>query len=130
VVTLADDCFSDTVVRSSSASQVARVANLLMRQPGLSVSVEGYSDSSARDAQSRARAEAIRHELIANGVPPGSVSAAGLGDQRPLSSNATSQGRKENSRVEIVLAGDPIGKLPLWEQTYSLTRGEQRPSGR
>ncbi len=130
VVTLADDCFSDTVVRSSSASQVARVANLLMRQPGLSVSVQGYSDSSARDAQSRARAEAIRHELIANGVPPGSVSATGLGGQRPLSSNATSQGRKENSRVEIVIAGDVIGKLPLWEQTYSLTRGEQRPSGR
>ncbi|MBZ5611282.1 MAG: OmpA family protein [Acidobacteriia bacterium] len=130
VATLPDDSFVGGVVRGASAGQVARMATILMRQPGLSVSVEGHSDSAARDTQARERADAVRHELVANGVPAGSVSATGLGDSRPLSSNATSQWRKENSRVEIVIAGDAIGKLPLWEQTYSLTRPEQHPSGR
>jgi hypothetical protein len=33
-------------------------------------------------------------------------------------------GRIENRRVEVVISGDPIGKLAFWEQTYQL--GAQR----
>ncbi len=122
VATLSDDCFRGAELGRESAGQTARIAAILAGEPGLSVSIEGYTDSAARESLSRERAEAVRRELVAHGVPARSVSAAGLGTSRPLASNANVEGRKENSRVEIVITGDPIGRLPLWDQTYSLKR--------
>ncbi len=37
-----------------------------------------------------------------------------------LTSNSTATGREQNRRVEIVISGDPIGSLPVWDRTYSL----------
>jgi hypothetical protein len=65
--------------------------------------------------------------LIESGVPSAGISAAGFGDRRPLGSNATPQGRKENSRVEIVISGDEIGTLPLWGPGYTLTGAAADP---
>jgi hypothetical protein len=36
-------------------------------------------------------------------------------------SNATEQGRMENRRVEIVITGDEIGKVPSWDRTYPVS---------
>jgi len=47
--------------------------------------------------------------------------ARGLGDTRPLTSNATAAGREQNRRVEIVISGSPIGDMPYWAQSYTLT---------
>jgi hypothetical protein len=58
---------------------------------------------------------------MANGAPAGTISAAGLGDSRPVGPNSTPEARKENSRVEIVISGNAIGKLPVWDKTYTVT---------
>jgi hypothetical protein len=44
-----------------------------------------------------------------------------LGASRPLTSNASAAGRVENRRVEIVIAGDPIGSMPFWDRSYTLS---------
>jgi outer membrane protein OmpA-like peptidoglycan-associated protein len=43
--------------------------------------------------------------LIAHGVKPDLISARGLGEAEPVASNATAQGRAQNRRVEVTLAG-------------------------
>jgi len=100
------------------------LALTLRRYPALSVRVEGYTDDQGSDradqSVSEQHAQAVRQVLLANGLPPASVSALGYGKSRPIVSNATSGGREENRRVEIVISGPPIGERALWDRTYSL----------
>jgi flagellar motor protein MotB len=118
VVTIGDADFDGNSVRGAAAERIARLSAVIGSHPGLQVSVEGYSDSAAKRMASEDRANAVRRVLMNTGLSAASVSASGLGDSRPLGS----AGQEENSRVEIVISGDPIGRLPFWEHTYSLTR--------
>ncbi len=52
---------------------------------------------------STARATDVVRFLVAKGVSPNMISAAGFGDSRPVASNDTPQGRAKNRRVEIVI---------------------------
>ena len=101
---------------------MARVAAILKAQPGLRVEVDGHTDSANTEALASRRAEAVRDVLIGYGLPAGAVTARGLGNTRPLVSNAAATGRVENRRVEIVISGDPIGTLPFWDRAYTLSR--------
>jgi outer membrane protein OmpA-like peptidoglycan-associated protein len=77
------------------------------------VMVEGYADSQGSDAYnldlSQRRADAVRTYLVFRGYPADRVLARGMGEKSPIADNATSEGRANNRRVEIVLA-NPIAK--------------------
>jgi outer membrane protein OmpA-like peptidoglycan-associated protein len=123
VATLADSAFSGWELTAPASGQVARFAAILRAHPGLHIAVEGNTDSSATEALSFQRAEAVRRVLIAQGLPAGSVTARGLGDTHPFGSNSGAAGREANRRVEIVITGDSIGDLPFWDHPYTLTPG-------
>ena len=108
------------VSHSPAASAGSR--SILQAYPGLQIAVEGSSDSAANDAQAGKRAESVRQMLVARGLAANHCTARGLGDSRPLVANSTAAGREQNRRVEIVISGDPIGTLPFWDRTYSLTQ--------
>lgn len=75
------------------------------------VRVEGNTDSTPiATAQfpsnwelSTARATAVLQTLLAHGVTPHQLSAAGYADQRPIASNATIAGRHFNRHVDIIV---------------------------
>lgn len=121
VSTIPDDGFRAGVLRDGISPELAQFAHVVARYPGLRVSIEGYADTADKQALTAERAEAVRHVLTAAGLPASSVSASGLGDARPLGPNATEQDRRKNCRVEIVISGEPIGHLPLWERSYTLS---------
>jgi flagellar motor protein MotB len=121
VVTVTDGGFSGATLRPAAADEVARLSVILASQPGLRIAVEGHSDIAATDDLSARRAAAVRGVLLASGFRAGEVSSQGLGNARPIVSNATEAGRVENRRVEIVIAGDPIGALPFWDRPYRVT---------
>jgi chemotaxis protein MotB len=54
---------------------------------------------------SQKRADAVMQFLISQGVKPELVTAKGFGETNPIASNATSQGRAKNRRVELSLVG-------------------------
>jgi flagellar motor protein MotB len=122
VVTIPDGGFSGEILRTPSSEQLAHVAAVVARRPGLKIAVEGHSASASDDTLARRRAEEVRATLTGNGMAPSAVSSQGFGNSRPLTSNATPQGRIENSRVEIVISGEAIGNVPFWDRTYSLAR--------
>jgi outer membrane protein OmpA-like peptidoglycan-associated protein len=117
VVTIPDADFSGESVHGTASERIARIAAIVSGQPGLRVTVEGYSDRAAQQPLSETRAYAVRRVLSNNGLSAASITAKGFGDSRPLGP----AGQVENSRVEIVVAGDAIGTVPFWDRTYPLS---------
>lgn len=76
-------------------------------KPGDSFLIEGHTDSQGPDqanlALSHARAEAVRQFLVGRGVAQDKVRAVGRGEQQPVASNDTPEGRANNRRVEIIV---------------------------
>jgi outer membrane protein OmpA-like peptidoglycan-associated protein len=83
------------------------VKTVLERNPHYRrVKVEGHTDSEGDDATnqqlSEARAQACVSYLVeTGGIDAGRLYAVGLGEERPLESNATRGGREANRRVEF-----------------------------
>jgi outer membrane protein OmpA-like peptidoglycan-associated protein len=121
IVTVPDRAFSGAALRGNSLNDAARVGALVAAYPGLRVDVEGHTDVESTEALSSRRAAAVRDVLLAQGLPSNFVFSRGYGDSHPLVSNTNASGREQNRRVEIVISGDPIGTLPLWDSTYPLT---------
>ena len=73
--------------------------------------IEGHTDSRGTDDYnsqlSQRRAERVREFLIAQGVPPNRIEIRGVGEDRPVATNDTAEGRANNRRVEIVMEHTP-----------------------
>ncbi|MCL2845317.1 MAG: flagellar motor protein MotB [Chitinivibrionia bacterium] len=93
---------------STILQEITRIANDM---PDREVRVEGHTDNvPIRTARfpsnwelSAARAVAVLRYLYQNGVAPSRLSAVGYGEFRPVASNATEAGRRENRRIEVYI---------------------------
>jgi chemotaxis protein MotB len=102
----------DAVLAPQSTPLLDHVAQLL-KLNGLAnpVRVEGNTDDTPISTPqfrsnwelSAARASAVLTFLLSRGVEPRRLSLAGYGDQRPIATNATADGRSRNRRVDIVV---------------------------
>ncbi len=89
---------------------IRRLADVLARFPN-PVRVEGFTDNvPIRTVQfysnwelSAARAGSVVHVLSDRGVASDRLAVVGFGEQHPLASNATPQGRNANRRVTVVI---------------------------
>ena len=74
-----------------------------------SVDIVGYTDSSGaadyNQKLSQRRAAAVKNFLMDNGVSTKVMTTLGLGEDKPVASNATAEGRAKNRRVEITIRG-------------------------
>lgn len=71
--------------------------------------VEGYTDDRGPAAfnqdLSEKRANAVREEMINNGVDASLITAIGHGENNPVADNATREGRAKNRRVTVTVEG-------------------------
>jgi len=99
-------------VLPAAGAKLVRIAALLRASPGRHVTIEGHSDNVGGDGPNlvlpQSRADQVRSYLVGQGTPAETVSAVGLGETRPVTTNATVEGRATNRRVEIVLAPLPL----------------------
>ena len=96
---------------------IAKLAPKLAPFQQTKIVVNGYTDNApvgpalqrqgitSNEVLSQKRAEAVMQYLISQGVKPGFISARGFGEADPIASNDTAQGRAQNRRVEVTLAG-------------------------
>ena len=100
-------------LRPLAREKLAKVAGIVSGHPGLSLDVEGHTDSVGSDDYnqrlSEQRGGAVRDYLTQEGMAAGSVTAKGFGKTQPVASNDTAKGRQQNRRVELVISGDIIG---------------------
>jgi outer membrane protein OmpA-like peptidoglycan-associated protein len=96
-----------STLKPESRSTVDELAAILKAFPTARIRLEGHTDNVGKpDANQRLsleRAEAVRSALIAGGVEAGRLDAAGFGQERPVSSNATEEGRAKNRRTELAV---------------------------
>ncbi len=94
-------------IKAESTTVLVDIIQILGEYPNAKFTVEGHTDSvgSAKLNQklSESRANAIRDFLIDKGIGADRLSAVGYGEDKPIATNNTRSGRKENRRVEINL---------------------------
>lgn len=90
-----------------SFDELDTLFTVLARLRNFKVIIQGHTDSMGtamyNTLLSENRARSVASYLIQKGVNPDDVSYAGFGFSRPIATNATSEGRRVNRRVEFVL---------------------------
>ena len=83
------------------------VANSLSQYPASAIQVVGHTDNTGTAAfnqdLSQRRASAVASALINGGVAAGRFKIEGRGEDQPIASNLTEEGRSQNRRVEIII---------------------------
>jgi outer membrane protein OmpA-like peptidoglycan-associated protein len=100
--------WNSDVLKPEAVQHLAGIAEILARYPQNQIEVKGFTDSTGKVAYNEAlslrRAEAVRKVLTQHGVKDAQVMAIGMGQQEPVASNATPEGRAKNRRVELHIA--------------------------
>ena len=109
-ITMKSDVLFDTgssLIKPGGYDEIARIADILNRYPQTRVTIEGHTDSVGSESYnmrlSEERARAVGDALVARGVDPGRVTTVGLGESRPIASNATEAGKQLNRRVTLLV---------------------------
>jgi outer membrane protein OmpA-like peptidoglycan-associated protein len=93
------------VLSKGSYSTLDIIAELMHNYSDTKWSIDGYTDNAGKDEAnfvlSQKRAAAVEDYLVKKGVKPENLFAAGHGPDNPIADNATTDGRKQNRRVEI-----------------------------
>ena len=99
--------FNKSSLRSESYAKLLGVVAIMKENSAVKFSIEGHADSYGPAAYNQKlstdRANVVRKFFITNGIDAGKLTATGYGETRPIDTNATSQGRANNRRVEIII---------------------------
>jgi outer membrane protein OmpA-like peptidoglycan-associated protein len=96
-------------IKPESVDELNKLKSYLSKNPDLCVRLDAHTDSKGSNEYnkelSRKRAQSVVDYLIGNGIDPVRLSAQGFGEEFPVSTNDTPEGREENRRVEFTKLG-------------------------
>ncbi|PCC67061.1 Outer membrane protein OmpA [Nannocystis exedens] len=88
-----------------SNEQLENLAAILKAYPGVHIKIGGYTDNTgdpnANLKLSQERADTVKKELVARGVSGDRIETEGYGEQHPIASNSTEEGRAQNRRIAL-----------------------------
>jgi OmpA-OmpF porin, OOP family len=100
--------FDKATIKKGHYKNIDDLAGVMKDYSDLNVVIEGHTDSVGTDAYnkklSRKRADAVKKYMVERGgIDANRISAVGYGEERPIASNDTDEGRLRNRRVEAVV---------------------------
>lgn len=100
--------FDAATIKPESHALLDEIVSVLQANPQLrKISIEGHTDSDGEADYNRelsqARASAVERYFTAHGVAADRLSSIGYGEERPLASNETAEGKERNRRVEFLI---------------------------
>jgi len=108
VLTLGDVLFDtgQATLKSSSYGTLDRLATALREKSARKVLIEGHTDNVGSDESnqglSERRAQSVQSALMQRDVARSQVTALGKGENFPIASNDSADGRQSNRRVELI----------------------------
>jgi outer membrane protein OmpA-like peptidoglycan-associated protein len=108
VLTLGDVLFDtgQATLKSGANGTLDRLAAALRDKSGRKVTIEGHTDNVGSDASnqglSERRAQAVQLGLTERGVARSQITTIGKGENFPIASNDSVDGRQSNRRVELI----------------------------
>jgi hypothetical protein len=97
--------FDSAEVRPESTGVLEELFRGLQAVKDAKILIEGHTSSEGTEQYnqqlSERRAQAVVADLVRRGLARGRVSAAGIGERRPIASNNDESGRSLNRRVEV-----------------------------
>ncbi len=94
-------------LKSSSYSTLDQIVQIMRDQPFNNLKIRGHTDNvggtNSNLRLSERRAETCFKYIRDKGIVPTRITYAGYGDNRPIADNNTSEGRRQNRRVEFEL---------------------------
>ncbi|MCA0899668.1 OmpA family protein [Microbulbifer agarilyticus] len=94
-----------TMPTAASLPDVQALIKIMQENPGLTVIIEGHTDSdgdaAANEELSKTRAEAVKKMLADAGVQAVRVTAVGVGAAKPVADNNTEEGKQQNRRIAV-----------------------------
>lgn len=110
-----------TRIDAEGQRALRELANTLKSNPDIDILVEGHTDSDGSDLAnwnlSVDRAVAVTNLLVANGVRPERITAAGRGEYLPKAPNNTAFNKALNRRTEIIIS-------PQLDELYQFLGGQ------
>jgi len=98
---------AESTLLPNAQVKLDQVANALLAIRARNLIVEGHTDSQGSNAYnqglSQRRAETVRDYLVQKGYPADHIQSRGRGEGSPIANNASTEGRANNRRVEIVI---------------------------
>lgn len=112
VLTLGDVLFDTglATLKPGAYGTLDRLSMALQENPGRKVLIEGHTDNVGSDASNQAlserRAYSVQTALTQRGVAREQITAFGKGENFPIASNDSADGRQSNRRVELIFTQD------------------------
>lgn len=96
------------VLTPNSTPVLNSIVDVVSRCPGMIIEVSGHTDSSGpaalNERLSQQRSAAVITYMTANQIDASRFVSLGLGETKPIASNATQVGRNLNRRIELAIA--------------------------
>lgn len=94
-------------LRSESTVELNRLKQMLLDYPSMRIQINGHTDNVGKDGNnlslSQRRAKAVVSFLVQNGIDRSRLNAKGFGENQPIDSNETVEGRQNNRRTEFLI---------------------------
>jgi outer membrane protein OmpA-like peptidoglycan-associated protein len=98
------------ILTEAAKKDLRRIAATLTAYNNTKLIIEGHTDGTGSEKTnlniSRARAQAVAEFLSAEKFDRSKIEVLPYGEQQPLFSNATEEGRRQNRRIEIIIIAD------------------------
>jgi len=117
VITLGDVLFASGTanLNAGASTNLDKLAAFLNKYPDRNTLIEGYTDSVGTDdfnqGLSERRADAVKSYLTRHGIASNRLTASGKGEASPVGDNASSTGRQQNRRVEVIIENQLVSAL-------------------
>jgi outer membrane protein OmpA-like peptidoglycan-associated protein len=97
--------YNKATTKPESMGEINRITSLMKDHPELKFEIGGHTDNDGDDAYnlklSQQRADAVKTQLVAQGIDATRFTTKGYGSTKPMADNATPEGKANNRRVEF-----------------------------
>ncbi|HYG04340.1 MAG TPA: OmpA family protein [Chryseosolibacter sp.] len=96
-----------SILKAESFPELDRVVDFLSKNTSIRIEISGHTDNVGKASSnlklSQGRAQSVADYVVKKGIDKTRVVAKGYGDQKPVASNVSKEGKAQNRRVEFTV---------------------------